>query len=435
MTGAFNVAVAEFGVLDQSGHVSTTPKSEQFSAWLNQGLENEISELKIPYDHRNPQQVGVIRGADAESRAQAAKRRAGQLNATVLVYGVISPTINGGYVVIPEYYIEDPDFNYGAEVSGSDRLGQPVPIDPYSNASLEANVALNARRQALQHIVLGLSAFLTGDYSEAEDEFRLAIDIRDWQEMGEGKEVAYLLLGAALLRSYDPCSAAPEKLMEAKNAFQYANYLNPHYQRSLLGLAAVSLEQAKIKGASDLGYQIDTGGLTQARDWYLKSLQPGDQPAQKTAQIPAKAAYGLGYVYTLGYENQVAGISGVEAMDYAQDKFEEVIKIYGDSGDPGLAFFAAHAHAGLGQLAGHREDYAAMSDEYLRAINMLRDIPNEKISAYIARFYASAAVAERELGNRDKARQYFQNAVDQAKPGVNCLAEIESWRQQLDALN
>ena len=85
----------------------------------------------------------------------------------------------------------------------------------------------------------------------------------------------------------------------------------------------------------------------------------------------------------LGFEQNVSGWSGLLAEQY----FREVIAAYEADPIPELAWFAAHAHALNGRLAGHRSQWANMVAENRTAIELLDALPGTKPRLWLARYW------------------------------------------------
>jgi tetratricopeptide (TPR) repeat protein len=433
MPGGFNVAVAEFTMLNDDERITSTDVSQDLSVWLFEAIKKETDQLpaSLRVNTRGPDEVGIVQGEDRDTRAANAAQVATRHNATILIYGVVTPGENG-YQVEPEFYVSDQGFGYGSEVAGPDRLGQPVsftlPLEP--GEQVDINQKLHARTRALQDLVAGLAYFYIGRYEEARAKFQHAADVKDWRPE-EGKETAYLLVGAANLRLFDQASDPARRdqaLGEASEAFAQASQINPEYARSYLGLGAVAFQQARMRDPEGkLAGQADEAKLIEARDWYTTSLAASDQPT--SAYVRVKAAYGLGQVHLEGFEQGFAGWSGAEAWHF----FERVVAAYKEEPVPDLAWFAAHAHAHLGRLAGHNRDWETMSTEYREAIDTLGDMAGDSNHNWIGRYWAWVAFAEEKLNRPSAARDAYREAIRFGEGNVP-PAELEEWQNQLDRL-
>lgn len=424
----FNVAVAEFAMVDSNGKVTSSEISSKFSDGLFTTIANETRQLPaaLQVGLRGPNDVGIV--GDDEKASMTAQH----WKATMLIYGRIELDSKGLYQVEPRFYITDTSFSYGSEVTGPDYLGQPVTgltLDP--KKQFEFNTKLNARTQALQSIVQGLAYFSIRDYETAADKFQNALSTPYWGQdddkdktNNEGREVAYLLLGAVQLRAWDLIQN-PEPLPKAAAAFDEAYNLDSNYARSYLGLGGVAIAQAQILNETRTGIGgVDNDKLTEGINWYSAALNQ-NQPPQ--AYIPTKAAFGLGQAHLLSYEFHI--IEGSEKL--AQKYFQQVIDKYQTDQVSDLAWFAAHAHAGLGRLVGLNSDWITMSSEYRQAIKILEGMQPNPPQLWIARFWSMAGFAEVQQNHLDVAQEYYDKAI-KLGTGTVSEAELKSWQEALD---
>jgi tetratricopeptide (TPR) repeat protein len=422
MPSGFNVAVAQFTMRDATGKLVSTDASRELSDWLFDAIKQETEQLPAPLraNPRAPNVIGPIVGEDRANRAAAAAQIASAQNITVLIYGVVSKSADG-YQVDPEFYVTDQSFAYGSEIAGSNRLGLPVaftlPLEP--GTQLEINKTLNARAQALKYLVTGLANYQVRYYDTAWSAFRDAANVADWPDI-EGKEVVYLLIGAAKLRVYDEATDPAQRaqaLVEASQAFSQTVRLNRDYARGYLGLGTVALEQAQ--GAAG----IDAAKLAEAARWYTASLHATDRPAASYVQV--KAAYGLGQVHLAGVEHQQPGWSREQAHQY----FTQVIQAYAEKHTPALALTASQAYGNLGWLAGRAGDWPAMAAECHKAIDILTGMPKPS-RQWLARYWSWIGIAEKQQEHRDTARDAFRKAIELGTGSVDA-EELADWQARL----
>jgi tetratricopeptide (TPR) repeat protein len=426
----FNVAVAGFAMIDAKGEASSSEISRQFSDGLFATIENETKQLPpaLQIELRGPKDVGIVANDDQASEI------ADHLKATILIYGRIEKDDQGFYQVEPRFFVKDQrTFSYGSEVTGPEYLGRPITgLTVGPNQQFDFNIKLNARSQALQSIFRGLAYFSIPNYEGAAVEFKDAVNTPHW-DPDEGQEVAYLLLGTAKLRAWDLIQN-PEPLDEAAEAFNKAYELDPDYVRNYLGLGAVVFAQAQTPNESKTGIgSVDRDKLVESINWYSGGLHQ-TQPLE--AYIPAKAAFGLGQAYLLGFEFRVIEGSKELSLQY----FRKVIEEYQTKQAPDLAWFAANAHAGLGRLAGHDEDWATMSDEYRLGAAMLRDMQtggdpplSDPLNLWIARFWSNAGFAEVKRNDLGRAQEYYTRAIEISSETVS-KEERDQWQETLDLI-
>jgi tetratricopeptide (TPR) repeat protein len=189
----------------------------------------------------------------------------------------------------------------------------------------------------------------------------------------------------------------------------------------------VSFQQAT------LNFPPDEAKLSQAAEWYSRSLKAPDQPA--AAYIPIKAAFGLGQVHMAGYQAGMANWSEQQA----RQSFSEVINSFDSSQNEALTEMAGHAHAYLGWLAGNSNDWPRMADEFYKAIALLNSAPGYRPDDWVAYYWSLAALAEEHQNNLVAAREAYLQAVTLAEQINETRAftpeNLEEWRANLNRLS
>lgn len=427
MPDGFNIIVTPFAAQSESGRITDpTDTSQAVGDLLYRALVNDaaIAASASAPIIRGPTEAGPLDGADRDAYAQAAADAAEQQNATILVYGVVVPTAEGLAVEL-NVHVRDPGFTFGGELAGPGRLGPPVPIKaPVDDASLAgANARLRARLDALRRMVVGQSEFRAGNYDAAYAKFVEATFVPGWRD-DEGKELAYMLIGAARLRQINPEQPIVRHehyLAEAEQAFEEARRLQPRYARSYIGLGNIAIARADIAlntGASgDLAAQ-----LVVARQYFEEALKADDLP--EGAFIPAKADYGLGQAHLIGFNNGIAGWS----LDEAETAFQDVVETYKETGSDNLLWIAGNAHANLAYAANLRDDWATMAGEGAEAIALLERMPGAKAQPFIAHYWTYVGYAERRRGNVQACQLAYDRAID-VGAGVVDEEDLARWRE------
>jgi tetratricopeptide (TPR) repeat protein len=419
MAGRFNVAVAQFVLLDDRGHYQVTAGSREFSNWLFQSIKAQVEQLDpaLNADARGPDQIGPITGKDLTAQA---KRVAHRHNANMLIYGVIIQDSVTGYQVVPEFYVSDQDFIYGSEVAGSERLGKPISLGKSldQSASFELNKKLNIRTRVLKFLIRGMVYLLSGDYARAELDFETATTDPAW-EADEGKEVGYLLLGAARLLAYDPLTN-PGVLSEAESAFKMAHDIKPSYARSYVGLGEVALLQATLDN-SDQAAQIKA-----AADFY----QQAQTATEQTGYLSEKSEYGLGRANLLGVD---LGLPDWSA-ERAKQAFESVIRAYGNGQEPLLAWQAAHSHCYLGRLAALERSWQEMASQCWEAVDILSKLPGNSPRIWVARYWEYIGFAEAKQGHHDQAVNAYRQSIQIGSQATASPTEMSRWQSTLESL-
>jgi tetratricopeptide (TPR) repeat protein len=434
MGSGFNVAVAQFVSADAQGHLSVTDESRQVGEWLFKAIERERQQLpeSLSIGLHGPSQVGAIPGNDLASYNANAAQVAHQHNATILIYGVVTATPDG-YAVAPEFYVSDISFGYGSEITGPDRLGNPVRFTPplTPGEQLEINQQLNDRAKALRQIITGLGQFYLGHYDEAAAAFRQAITIDGWRD-ADGKEVVFLLLGAAKLRSYDQQTIAAQRnetLLQAAEIFSQTYRLNPRYARSYLGLGAVALQRARSgPPCPNSRLNADPQQLVSAQTWYEQSLAAPDRTS--SAFVETKADFGLGQVQQLGYECGLPGWTQAAA----RQRFAQVIATYdANNQSPDLAWLAGNAHAALGRIAAKDSQWDVMASEHRKAIDVLSSMPPEAARVQLALNWSLVGYAEKQRNQLEAARDAYRQAIAIGQHVIP-VADLQNWQKEIDRL-
>lgn len=430
----FNIAVATFTMQTPTGSITTT-ESAALSNWLFGAIQAEVSNIpsSLAPAIRSPQEIGLVSGQSTDERTVTAAAIATQHNATMLVYGVIEKT-DLGYAVLPEFYIGDPSSRYGTEITGPTALGKPIPFSlPLDELGTGAgnNPKLFARTQALQAIINGLAHLYQSHPQVAAEEFEQAAAVPGWDD-DAGKEVAFMLKGAAKLQSDNletPVDERTQILQEAFDAFDHARQLNEEYARSYLGLGSVALQQTTLLTSADPSLIEDK--LIEASEWFTRSLEVENIPP--TAFIEAKAQFGIGQVYLKAFEQKLPNWS----LDQALMSLSEVIAIYEQTQSPPreLRRIAAHAHSELGWIAGQKQDWPQMEQEYAAAIRILSNSSGNLVSKHqlTAFYWSGLGFARREQHKLEAAKQAYRQAIAEGEERVK-LGDIHCWQLQLEHL-
>ncbi|GAB4443839.1 MAG: hypothetical protein Kow0031_26160 [Anaerolineae bacterium] len=373
----FNIAVAEFTSVTGDPLLNPddgTDLQETLVAAM------KATQARLP----SFQQLGEVRpvpaipGTDPQSREDNAALVAETLRATVVVYGRIAPAQGGGYQVYPALYVppSTQGFDYGAEIVGATQFGEPVQFWPPLAAPemADVNAHLQARIEALQHVVLGLSHFGIRQDELAYAEYNLALNrLRESAPDESGQEVLHLLLGAVKLREFQRFGGvslepdvtlnptlAEQARQQADSHFSDGLLANPHYDRLNLGLGAVALAQA-IQQMPASGPWPDTiyTRLVDALDFYSAALAAPDEQSP-SGYVPVKAHFGVAQAH-LGlysyYMKQVDGLPdsrelALKSHKAAETNLQQVLSAYREVKQPAqLLELAGQAQSLLARLA------------------------------------------------------------------------------------
>jgi tetratricopeptide (TPR) repeat protein len=409
MTGDFNVAVAEFGGIDEQGNIISDPVASQFSHSLYDGLEDQLSQITAyQIQVLPPDQTGWIAGNTREKRAQAAQQLAEEVNADVVVYGNLTleeDTSN----FIPEFYLMTEKLQDAEELAGQYEFGSPIAgganiENPVVRRDMRAQLV--SRTDALAQFVIGMGYYMLHRYDEAEQHFLLAANEEGWDDR-DGKEVLYLFLGNT--------SGQQHKQSAAADYYETALDLEPEYARARLGVAEMIFHDSR---GDCQPRTVDVEGLQEAIEGYQSALDADIQPA--LAHIETKTNFGLGRSYMC--------LSLALVDDYwseAEESFERVIadiehiEEHGDEPGDYLKDLAAESYGFLAIIyMPNRDASASQADAKFRqaatayeaAIELLRDDPDRDERRGI--LYGNLGYVYLQLQEYDAAEQSYEQALE-----------------------
>lgn len=441
----FRVAVAEFQSVGQPGVPQCAADGAELSNWLAAALERRPQDLPsyVPYTILPPAQIGQVQGDDPVQRNQRAAELAAQHGATVVIYGTISADEEGRCQVQPAFHVAPSAFSYASEITGSSGLGSPVGFAPPLDAAAAlapVNKELVARAEVLRLIVAGLEEMYGAGFAAAAERFSAALAQPGWSD-ADGKEVGYLLQGAAELRRYDQSTDSEEKaqaLSRAWRAFDRARQIDPAYARSYLGLGAVALQQANPTAPCAL----DTDKLAEALRHYEMAFQARDP--QDPTYVQVAAEFGLGQVHVAGaeaHDSRYFGLCPGIAQDDAslaalavyssvqgQIYFEHVVQQASRGDNPNLARYLPRGLAELGRIHRNLGDWQGMNDAFRNAIRALEELKDRSQAIWIARYWAQVGFAEEKLAENDvdQRQDHLQRACVAYKQAIKLGHGLEN---------
>jgi tetratricopeptide (TPR) repeat protein len=402
MTSQFNVAVAEFIVVDQDGSPVRSKDGQALADFLFQRLQISFDELdlRMPYELWPPAYTGRIEGGTREERAQAAEALAQRIGVHVIIYGVITQAGDRSKFA-PEFYINYKGFAQVEEIAGQHELGSPLRILlPFDTAQFQGveNPALSARVQALSLVTIGLSYYATDDFERALDYFAQAEATESWLQSA-GKEVVYLLLGSASARLAQT-GKSTEYLEPASDYYDTALSINPTYARAQIGRAGV-LYLVAMGDPTDQSFDtVDLVQLDEAAAAFEVALDLGNPP--ESANIETKVHFYLGQIDLVR-----ALILGEDWLAQAEAEFEQVVQEY-ESGNVRVAELAGQTHARLGAIALLQENTNAAVEHYTRATELVTPY-------YQAYYYTRLGEIYAANGQTDLAIESYAEAIQIAE--------------------
>jgi tetratricopeptide (TPR) repeat protein len=399
MTGDLNIAVAQFAGVDARGRPVDSPEARSLSQSFHDQLGADLDSIRqngFDVQLRGPDATGPLPGSTPEQRAVAASATARRIDATVIIYGTLDVSVPGQFT--PEFYVSERKLEGAEEFLGQHSLGSAVNVlhDITSNGVARKVVRdqLLGRTGALAEFVVGLGYSTLDDWALAGEHFRKA-DRGDWPE-GDGKEILYLFLGNAAVKTGD--------LNAATTWFDRALALSPDYSRARVGRAETLLQRSRGDCEAE---KTDGVGLAAALDGFESALSARVQ--SPLADISTKVAFGKGRVYLCMSQALLA-----DRWIDAEQSFRQVVADF-SRGNPRVRRMASESHAGLGfvllpavgdaDLADH---YRGAAVEYQRAVETFPDTDTEHRKAY---FWSMLGFVRERLGETTSAEDAYDQAI------------------------
>jgi len=312
MAGRFNIAVAEFAVLDESGQLVESDGgllvTQELGAALRHafGLPNLADADLVTADAERPAvevwfdgpqlaadhhvTIGVVAPPPLAATEPAAA--AETLNADIVVYGDIRPdgelnALTMRFYVAPQYKAD-----FGAMV-GLYEFTQRIPVFDPNDPGEEVLDDLEQLVSALAWAIQGMRQEILGDQSAALAAFQQAV------AQSPDADMLHYLLGQEHFYSAQRAGGDETSLAAAETAFNEALRLNPDNPRAAIGLGSVRF----LRGQRLLNETEARGDFSQA------ALAPIRQEAQ--AALDAYTDVVLRGEQTDSYGVPVGGIARV----------------------------------------------------------------------------------------------------------------------------
>jgi tetratricopeptide (TPR) repeat protein len=411
MDAEFNVAVAQFTVLDERGNPVKSDEGVRFANWLygrvNRGLSETLGEIfEGTYLVWPPEYTGVVSGATPAEREANAAALADRIGADFVIYGVLSP-LGDNQLTNIEFYVTHDSFSQGADITGQHNLGDSLPIGKPFNESLVSvqNQPLSARAQGLSLIAVGLAYYAIDDFESAIRYFETADRDPGWMNVRvTGKHVLKLLLGNAHVRQASK-EKSPARLPVAERYYTTALSIDSEYARAEVGRASVIYLMAL--GDPQSGIQMDSNLLREAEQAFQNGLTLTNAPA--SAHIETKVQFGLGQIYLVRF-----AIDGGDWLTESKKKFEAVISDF-EAGNEAIADLASHAYARLGLIKEWLEDdIPGALAMYELAVRYTSPFYQAEYRAKMGDLYTEICEIEQARVAYQEARNYALQNLDEA---------------------
>lgn len=368
MTGDFRIAVAGFVV---EGSDSEINLGIDLAENVRNRLEKDIDKIDpdLVIQVWGPKEIGRIKGRTPEDRASHAENLAEKYNANIIVYGIVDTSKKIWYFS-PTFYVSALNYYEAQEIMGPHELGSTLTLGHIEDfALIEVGSQLSTRIRALSQVVIGLVYISVNRYEDAINLFQEAEKIPDWPDE-QGKEVLYLLIGNAAIKS--------SQMDMAQVNYEKALSLNPDYSRPYIGLGSVAYRRAiwLFEQTGELS-DIETELIDISIQNYEKAMQVGYHPP--LSDIETKVHFGFGQCYLMKW------IAGQEKWrNSAEEEFKIVINDYDSGSNPRLHELAAESHARLGLIYDLSNNWTQSIKEYEQAI-LLLDTNPQRQQLYIKR--------------------------------------------------
>ncbi len=402
----FNVAVAEFRVVDQEGQPVKSQEGREWSQQVEEFLKGEEVALRElaeqPVNIWGPSRLCKLDVSDQNARVVAKK-----IGATVLLYGELRRESDGREILAPMLSLNDEADSVrqlASELEGPEAMGVPIAISRDLAGPTDVNDTLRRRMRALAPLLIGLARFGRGNaqaYEAAINDFESATETEWGQQSGEGQEILYLFLGnayssyAAFVEEEDP--AQRKALIETGlERFKKALNLNPNYPRAYNGLAFTLFQAARPSLEGD-DCDWDWDKLAEAYDNHQLAQQTVFEP--NSGDVEFRARWGMGLVrYFQGLcPNSPEWNADADPWTEAQDHFDFVLQEYEKNPAKSRILPAAstYAHRGHIWLDSGRHELC------------MGELPQNEIESYLDRAideYDQAAATAR-LNGTEEAQQ------------------------------
>lgn len=368
MTGEFRIAIASF---DEHGKDLKDKIGYTIADGINLRLVDDLGEITVgpKVEIWGPDRIGTISGGTAQERTENAEKLAKDIQAYMIIYGVVEET-STGMIVVPEFYLDSDGFYEGSEIIGQYQLGASFSLPRGNNPawSHDFNVEMTTRSDIISSMATGLSYLAIHDYDKALDVFQNIDNEIKWptdgQDQEQGKEVLYALIGFA--------SGKAGEYDINKVALEQAIALNPDYARPYIGIANLNYILAlQPFDASKDPNDVDQLLLDNCFSYLDLAAQAPEKPP--LAEVDTKIHFARGQCYWLktytGY---------LPDYEIAYEEFQQVVTAYNNGANPRVRELAAESHARLGLIYQLTGNLSSSVDEYQKAAGLLTDIPERQ---------------------------------------------------------
>jgi tetratricopeptide (TPR) repeat protein len=301
MSGIFNIAVAEFGETGTDGIVHASPAGKQMSDWVVTNLRKKLivgptgdANLQVWPDESNifrRTRVPLVQSSTAEEIAK-------DINAHLLIYGVIDTSVNPPQLVLSFRVAPQEKYQF-EDIQGNMQIGKPIRVLDLQHPGIDIKGDLERQSSALAYIAMGLAQEQLGQPDYALSNFKNAD-----QELPQSEIIKFFLGREYLFLSERQTDRQEELWQEAEAALQQAVGINDHYARAYIGLGALYMKRATglVDPAIESGQVLDPKAMQwveQAIASYEKVLEIKPGPEEYGVPVEDVARLALGNAYRL----------------------------------------------------------------------------------------------------------------------------------------
>ena len=358
MSGLFNIAVAEFAVLDESGQLVESDGGRLVATKIGQALQAEFATtpaMQVWFDSPELESdhnviIGVVGlpplPATTPTEASAA------LNADVVIHGDIRPGGAANALTLRFYLRQQYKADF-AQMIGVHEFTADIPVFDPNNPRDEAFDTLEPLVTALAWLSEGLRQEILGDQAEAVAAFERAA------ESAPESDIVQYFLGQEHLYSAQRAGSDETQLAAAEVAFTESLRLNPDNPRAAIGLGSVRFSrgqrllneaEARDEGSDPAALDGVRAEAQAALDAYTSVALRGEQIAAYGVPVAGIARVGRAIALRLLAEAAFQGGDPVAAegfIDQAIATLEDDAAALDTSNDPRLP---GQAYQALGSV-------------------------------------------------------------------------------------
>ncbi len=330
--GIFNIAVAEFGEMDDKGEIHPSKAGQTLSGWaanyLRDELKKEDSNLVVwPNQDNNlftRTDVPLVTPVTAE-------KMAADMNADLLLYGYIDTSTTPVKLVLNFWITPQNKYKF-EDIQGNTQIGEPIIIYDQNNVGVAEQPGVQEQSITIAYIAIGLAQEQLGQTKSALETLLKA------QEAAPNVAIVKFFIGREylLLADFEP-NRQSELWQKAEDEFNESIKFNQENPKAYLGLGSVYIKQSAALLDTALGsnMMVDPQSLQlaeQAIVVYKKALavKPVAGLSEKLDENLARLALGNAYRQkgaTLLFQGDIGAAlqtfdEAIEMLKLAQKAFE-----------------------------------------------------------------------------------------------------------------